>query len=1104
MRRDAHEGSKMKQIKYSNRFTNCLLGSAALAACLAMPAYAQDQGGGDQTTIADAITSTEEEKQVQDKIVVTGSRIKRDTFSSVAPLQIISGQGSREVGLIDPADILQESTAASGIQIDDSFGGSVTDNGPGSHTVSLRGLGAGRTLALINGRRLAPIGVEGAPADASINLIPSSFVDNYQILLDGASSVYGSDAVAGVANVILKKDYDGFEVGMNNNLTQDGGGEQVNLYGSWGKQMDKGFVAVAVDYEKTFRQRLDQRSWSEECEKNAEITESGEVRSTNIELENTYPGMGTSSCDYFPLGGRIFLNGSRLGSVYFTPGSTNTGIPNFSDSQLFSVNFDGNNDGLADFSFFDYTTNGTGPDRYADLTGEGEQFSAMLLGEYDIGILGDATAYTELMHVTADFVQRNAPGQIFQDVPGTNPYNPCNPNGINGVDCGAAFTNAILQADNGYRQNFIDYYGAPPEAFGGIVTTGPLGALSAQPITTIYGDRDNVESKLSQTRLVAGIEGDLPLNFGSLTDWTYDASLVYSRSTGKSSRLGVREDRLIDSLNTSAVDPSSGNIVCGIDTNGDGVPDGALADGTPCVPVNLFASSLLGSPIGSLATQAEHDYLFDDRSFDTTYEQTMLSFFVTGTLAELPAGALQGVFGTEWRRDKLESDPSEVASEGLLWGFFKDRGAQGEKDIFELYGELAIPILTDQFLAKDLSMELSGRYTDEEFAGDASTYSVKLSYRPTDFLQFRGTMGTSFRAPNVREQFLQGQSGFATLSDPCVVPADAYNALTDTYDPSQDDRDAVTLANCSLAGLDPTRFGNTSTSNYSVEVFQIGSAGTGGNALKPETSESYSYGFVFEQPFTEAFEMKLGLSYYDISIDDSISQLAPGFIVNQCYVAVENQNSPFCSLISRDADGFLNAVDYPFVNIASETASGWDVNFLLEKEFTIGDRELSAVLDITANRIDEVTFKFGDEDREFYQGEFGFAQWSGEAIARFDYDDYRFVWRTNWQDGVEQDSEFIDEYSDIDGSTSTCGGPTRDDELCRDIGFADEYAVHTASISYLGESWTLTGGIRNLFDEAPPFVDPSEVATVRGTNAPRGAGYDLRGRTFFINVRKEF
>ena len=145
----------------------------------------------------------DEDAAEPEEIIVTGSRIKRDTYSSVSPLQIISTQGSREIGQIDPSTILQESTAAAGQQIDITYQGFVTPNGPGSSTIDLRGLGEARTLVLINGRRAAPVGVEGAPFAPDLNIIPRTLVDSYEVLLDGASSIYGSDALAGVVNIIM-------------------------------------------------------------------------------------------------------------------------------------------------------------------------------------------------------------------------------------------------------------------------------------------------------------------------------------------------------------------------------------------------------------------------------------------------------------------------------------------------------------------------------------------------------------------------------------------------------------------------------------------------------------------------------------------------------------------------------------------------------------------------------------------------------------------------------------------------------------------------------------------------------------------------------------
>ena len=171
---------------------NCVLDNQATGvtsnATQAEPADVGDTGGVDQVG--------------GESIVVTGSRIRQDTYSSISPLQVLTTEASRDVGEFNAAEILQRSEAASGTQIDATFQGFVLNNGPGSQTLDLRGLGADRTLLLVNGRRLAPAGVEGAPTNPSINLITSSLVARYDLLLDGASSVYGSDAIAGVGNII--------------------------------------------------------------------------------------------------------------------------------------------------------------------------------------------------------------------------------------------------------------------------------------------------------------------------------------------------------------------------------------------------------------------------------------------------------------------------------------------------------------------------------------------------------------------------------------------------------------------------------------------------------------------------------------------------------------------------------------------------------------------------------------------------------------------------------------------------------------------------------------------------------------------------------------
>lgn len=199
---------------HSNSMKALAFSASALALVISAPAFAQDAEPAQEEEGEEAVSVSTDAKgrTEQGAIVVTGSRIVRDTYSSISPLQVLTTENQQAVGAFDPAQILQRSVAAAGTQIDATFNGFVLDNGPGSQTVNLRGLDPSRTLLLVNGRRLSPSGVEGAPTSPSINLIPGTLVDRFDILTDGASSIYGSDAVAGVINVILRKDFNGLEI----------------------------------------------------------------------------------------------------------------------------------------------------------------------------------------------------------------------------------------------------------------------------------------------------------------------------------------------------------------------------------------------------------------------------------------------------------------------------------------------------------------------------------------------------------------------------------------------------------------------------------------------------------------------------------------------------------------------------------------------------------------------------------------------------------------------------------------------------------------------------------------------------------------------------
>ena len=252
----------------------------ALALAVASPAAAQDTATPDQSTDC-AVIADEAAKQAclekaddtdplsqegsaatippeaapasaegQGTIVVTGSRLRRTEFNSPDPIQIINPDVALKEGDIETAEILQTSPLAAGsTQITSVLSSNfVTNGGPGAQTISLRGLGAERTLVLLNGRRAGPAGTRGAIASFDLNTIPTSAIKSVEILKTGASSVYGSDAIAGVVNLITKKDLEGLELNAFTSLTKNGAGDTYSLSGIWGKTFERGHIMVGADY----------------------------------------------------------------------------------------------------------------------------------------------------------------------------------------------------------------------------------------------------------------------------------------------------------------------------------------------------------------------------------------------------------------------------------------------------------------------------------------------------------------------------------------------------------------------------------------------------------------------------------------------------------------------------------------------------------------------------------------------------------------------------------------------------------------------------------------------------------------------------------------
>lgn len=222
---------------------------AVVAALQVVPAFAQEQSDAQSTEEA-----SQEAKKAKDldTVTVTGSLLRRPEYETTSPVQVIEVDTAVAAGQFDTADFLQTSAAAAGsTQINNQFGGFVVEGGTGVQTVSLRGLGANRTLILLDGQRPGPAGTRGQVGAFDLNVIPQALLQRIELVKDGSSSIYGSDAVAGVVNLITKKSFDRPEMTFQMSIPEEGGGEQFAASIANGWNFENGSIVAGVQWDKS-------------------------------------------------------------------------------------------------------------------------------------------------------------------------------------------------------------------------------------------------------------------------------------------------------------------------------------------------------------------------------------------------------------------------------------------------------------------------------------------------------------------------------------------------------------------------------------------------------------------------------------------------------------------------------------------------------------------------------------------------------------------------------------------------------------------------------------------------------------------------------------
>jgi outer membrane receptor protein involved in Fe transport len=1022
-----------------------LLSSSALAGSFllaAAPAWAQAVS----TTPTDPTPSQPSSAQQApdddstdvDEVVVVGSRIRRDTFNSPSPVQIITRDESTLAGFSTTTEALQSSTVTSGSgQINNAFGGFVTDGGPGANTIGLRGLGAGRTLVLINGRRVAPAGTRGAVGTADLNVQPSAIIDRTEILRDGASSVYGSDAIAGVLNIITRSDIDGIELEAQVNVPTEGEGEQYRFSVVGGIVRDRLKASGSLDYYERKGIAVGDRDFASACPTDRRVNPvTGQV------LDYIDPATGRPKCFTLDAGGvtvntigtQAVTNANRttlglLGNVIGAPGSTgnNTTFNRFRPNSAVTtgvVGFEGvgggtNNLNVRD-TFYPAILNESLISPVKTYVGFGQ-------ASYELGVLGDAEVFGELLYARRESEQVGS-RQLALDYRLGSPLIPSN----------LAFSNfAADQGTSGGQRVGV-------RAFIG------------------FGNDLNTQ-EVDFYKLTAGVRGDF-----FLPEWRYEATVSSSKSEATYTSQSFLTSRLINATDAivapAGTDPAlvRNGFTCRINT-------------TNPAERCIVAPPLTAAVVGGQLPQDFRDYIFVPVTGNTEYREDVFTAIIDGPIFELPAGEIQGVLGVEYRTAEIQDQPDPNSVAGNLLNLTSSLPTAGDDNVSEVFAEIDVPILADQPLARELTLNGSVRYTDYESYGSDTTYKVGALYSPLEGFSVRATFGTSFRAPALFEQFQGATSGFQPQAfDPCNnFGAAGVNANR--------------VKNCQAdLGPDPLTGGTRTdfTATQGVTILSQGGAAAG---LEAETSENLTIGIIAQPRLPDgAGELAIAIDYFDIVIENGVNQPGAANVRDRCYNdPAFKQGEPLCKLVSRNPTTTQLTIQNAYTNISTELSEGIDYTVRYTNE--VGPGELRLTLELT-NFLEQASATFPDSPIESFNDTINAPKWVGEFSSRYVWNDFTFRYGFTWIQGTDS-YDYLGEPRE----TSTY-----------DLA-VDDYYRHNASIRYDREDdFSVTLGIRNMFDNGPPTI--SQVPGFYNTvgNVPLYSAYDYVGREVFLNVSKVF
>lgn len=644
-----------------------------------------------------------------EEIVTTGSRIRKDVFTSSSPMDVIDMEEASLLGIANVGELLQNSTTAAGSpQVTSVLSAAFVENGGiGTSTISLRGLGANRTLVLLNGRRAGPSGTRGGVSSFDLSVLPLSTIERIEVLKDGASSIYGSDAVAGVVNIITRRQ-DGGTVEGYVSAPSSSGGEQTRLSASWGRDFARGGFRITADYNKQEELARGDRDY--------------------FNCGNDYvfdPDTGARADVVDPRTGNFKCSDLTWGHIWiYDYGATN--VPGGRRAQY---DYDGD---LGDY------IPGYGP-----VTGPNDM--DVPAGWFPTGYDRASSGVEQADHPFQD-AESLIPESELTTIYAEGDFQL----GDNVELYGEVLLNRRNTYVNSYRQywNYI-YSGTAIWGAGGdeasqlSADAGWFGAQWYSP--TAITDHNDSEITVDYQRFLAGLRGEFS------NGWTWDTTVAYSTSDGDYWDQQIYNDSIRDQNWTLGNDSCVGQV--------------SSVEGLPCVDVRWLSEDVMTGNV----TPEERAYLFGEEMGNTKYNQWSFDAFVTGELMELPAGTLSIATGVHYREDEIDDLPGPITLAANGWGSSAAGHTVGDDETQAVFVEFDVPLVNDVPAIENLTLNASARYTDVSSYGDDTTWKVGLNWQIVDSVRIRANKGTSFRTPALFELYLANQTSFGNRSiDPCI------------------------------------------------------------------------------------------------------------------------------------------------------------------------------------------------------------------------------------------------------------------------------------------------------------------------------------------------